>query len=830
MERQTREDQRALAISPKFDHLTQLVYLCSGTAAAIGLGASLLFNNAGMAVTGIGTAGVSLYALIPSRERAAQTAATLLINNDDAWERKIAEVVVQTQAQITALARERETLTSERLSLTQQLAESHFQQTERQRQIDAQQAEISRLQSDKRSVEQNLVAQRKQAQEALQCAQTTLTEKRHELAVHLDAIEVQILDVWHPLYSGLIAICDRFDPSRPVTTLEYAGKPVTLDEQEKRQWQHYRDSLTTYDAGLRERITHLSEACDSHDEAYGFFLRLLEELTINYCKLWANIKDLELVTVHEGEKKAIYSEFEHFRSDYVSEASTWVEQSTKVEAGFGYIEASFKNELASLQQRIVDAEQLIEVLQAPHKFRGETSIDQAGNRIIEHFASNGVLLDAIESVKIPGGFQLRFKVDRNADSTRLAESEFDKHCEHLGVWGLSQRSLDFHLDTRNFLLSVNLYAVPEGKPRSASLTAAKRSAAKAEAPAPELIAERFQALDCYTAAEFEEVVRLKFVPRVRVVAGSIGGKSPLLELIACALAQTYKGELWLINPVPGSEKDWYHIPGVVAPGSNGIAAAIEWLGKAHQEFTTRRNDLPGTAAKPFITVVTDEINAIARDFPEMGTVMKDFYQLSDHTRMGFLTAGQGGNVSGVSGGSKSSSKTGNASKLMDEDFQNATQVFTAQAAKAWLDKHLKGSQMHAFLDRLTALNELCAELNEAQGKAAYPTDPTVKKVSPDAYRVALVVSPKETDPFFVQIPPYSSYRRQLEGVTYPTGAIVTAPKSNQQALGLLEGGKPQAFACAFCGCTNARRKGRYKTTGKPRYVCSQCGRVPSSLD
>jgi hypothetical protein len=114
-----------------------------------------------------------------------------------------------------------------------------------------------------------------------------------------------------------------------------------------------------------------------------------------------------------------------------------------------------------------------------------------------------VLLDAIESVKIPGGFQLRFKVDRNPDHTRLTESEFDKHCEHLGLWGLSQRPLDFDLDTRNFLLTVNLYAVSTSPP---SATELKRSSTKSTPLPPELIAERFQQLDCYSAAEFEEVV------------------------------------------------------------------------------------------------------------------------------------------------------------------------------------------------------------------------------------------------------------------------------------------------------------------------------------
>ncbi len=820
----TREDQRAQEINAKFSHLTQIVYLVSGGSAALGLATSLLLSNAGMAIAGLSTAGVSLYALAPSRERAARSAANLLIANDDIWERKIVDIEVQKNAEISALKREHLALMGDRQTLRQQLTEVYSQENEQQRQINALKAETNSLQSAKQSVEQELSARLNQAQEALNRVQNLLVEKRYELKLHLDSIKVQILDVWNPLHSGLLAICDRFDPSRPVVDLRYAGKPVTLDESEKRQWNHYRNSLVAYDDRLRKRIDGMSEECETHDEAYGFFLRVLEELMVDYCKLWSSLKDLELLSQHEGEKRSIYSEFENFRNGYVNDANEWVERSTTVEAGFSFIEETFKNELASLQQRIIDAERLIEELQAPRKFRGGTTIDDTGNRIIDHFGSTGIILDAVESVKIPGGFQLRFKIDRNPDSTRLAESEFDKHCEHMGLWALSQRPLDFDLDSRNFLLSVNVYTVADSKQRSA-VADAKRPSAKTD-PSASSVAERFHELDCYSAAEFEEVVRSKFVPRVRVVAGSTGGKSPLLELIACAIARIHKGELWLINPIPGSPKDWFHIPGVVAPGRDGIQSAIDWLSKAHAEFKTRRNDLPATAQKPFITVLTDEINAIARDYSDLGTVMKDFYQLSDHTRMGFLTAGQGGNVSGVSGGSKASSKTGNASKLMDEDFQNATQVFTAVAAKVWIEKSLKGSQQSDFLERLAALNQLCSELNQAEGKSAHPPDPRIKKVSPDAYRIALVVSPNESDPFFIQLPAYSSYVGQLDEVSYPANAVVTAPRENQAALGLIESEKQKACSC---GCTKLRKKGTYKD-GRTKYVCNECGRVPSLQD
>ncbi|MEP1080209.1 hypothetical protein NDI52_33140 [Leptolyngbya sp. PL-A3] len=478
MENQTREDECTQAIAPRFEFLNQLIYLTSGCTAALGLVAGLLFGNAGVAITGVGSAGLSLYALAPSRKQVAQTSATLLINHDEQWQQTLSTLTHQAQEQIHLLTVEHQTLLINHSALGQKLretqshlssklAQTHSDLAHRQQQIEALNAELNRLQQEKRSLEQTLSAQLQQTQDALQEAQSRLAQNRYDLAVHLDAIEGQILDIWNPLYRGLLAICDRFDPARPVPDLEYAGKPAHLSESEKRQWHHYRASLNAYDADLRKRIGGMSEDCSSHDEAYAFFLKLLEELTSNYCKLWANVRDLEIGSTHDAEKRAIYSEFENLRNEYVSDASQWVEKSSTVEEGFCFIEESFKSELASLQQRIVEAEHLIEHLQAPRRFRGETNIDKAGNRIIEHFATSGIILDAIESVKIPGGFQLRFKVDRNPDSTRLTESEFDKHCDHLGLWGLSQRLLDFSLDTRNFLLSVNLYSLSKSLPIAA---------------------------------------------------------------------------------------------------------------------------------------------------------------------------------------------------------------------------------------------------------------------------------------------------------------------------------------------------------------------------
>ncbi|MBD3885941.1 hypothetical protein IFO70_29995 [Phormidium tenue FACHB-886] len=462
----------------------------------------------------------------------------------------------------------------------------------------------------------------------------------------------------------------------------------------------------------------------------------------------------------------------------------------------------------------------IQALQAPKPFPGETVVDRAGNRIINHFFSYGVVLDALESISTPTGFRLRFKCDRNASPTKLTAEEFDKRTIEAGLMGLSCAPLSFVMDSRNLIVSVEIITVPTAGATGSPAIAVSQTIASSKPFTATAVAElvtagsttpeaAFRSLGCFPASEFEAIIKEKFVPRVRVVASSTGGKSPLLELIACGIAQTQGGELWLINPIPGSEKDWFHVPGVIAPGSDGIEAAIEWIQTAHSEFKSRRNDLPGTASKPFVTVLVDEVNAIARAYPDLGMVIKDFYQLSDHTRMGFLSAGQGANVSGISGG-VSQKSTGNATKLMEEDFQNTSQVFTAQAAAVWLKKHKAD-----LLPVLKQLEELCRQLNEAEGLSPRPK-PGTKVVDRHAYRVALAVSPAADEPFFLQIPPYSSYVHTLSGVSFPKGATVTAPLAHQIALGLIQ----PSQACPHCGSVKLKIS---KNRGdRKQYRCAEC--------
>lgn len=527
------------------------------------------------------------------------------------------------------------------------------------------------------------------------------------------------------------------------------------------------------------------------------------------------------------------------------------------------IENSFKSELSAFDAQLMALSGENEILKrqiaaykAPKHFPGLTWPDQVGNQIIDHFSLYGVTFDAHTTELIPGGYVLRFKVDRNADQTKLSAEEFNKITNQRGLYGLSRKELVFKLHPQDFLIAVDVYPGIETspglapdfnrtsdnsslstvnghfvKPKTAKSKAGKASARGLEARLePDKHRERFIELGCHPADEFGEVIRTKFVNRVRICAGSTGGKSPILEMIVVWLAKLNNGRLTLVNPIPGSPKDWFKVPGVVQPGMDAETTIKRAVSDFHAEFKRRRNNFVEANQKGYEILALDEDNSSARDYSDLGKFFKDMYQLSDHANMGFVSAGQGLNVSGLSGGTtrkktkegeEEDKNVGNATKLMEEDFQNCTLVLTSEQATAWINKKLKGAgNKAALLTQLDQLNALCDQLNAEEGLTARPKIGDKKKVSPNAYRIALVASPAH-QPFFVQLPAYSDF--DLDGVSFPEGAKVTS--THWQELEEAADGDRimDAFViCPECGGEAATPQKPY-ADGSAKYRCNARG-------
>ncbi|MBD3887058.1 hypothetical protein IFO70_36190 [Phormidium tenue FACHB-886] len=588
-------------------------------------------------------------------------------------------------------------------------------------------------------------------------------------------------------------------------------------------------------AMLQEQYSEVEASSDRYWSANAELEQQITELKFQLNRSQSEIeKDIKLATIERMEgavQEAVVKAVEAKMRELDEAHSDIQKLLTRLEESNGILQDTRENALPAIRSTFdatVNARDLqlmklsgennelnerIKALLQPRRFSGETSIDRAGNRIIEHFYAHGIVLDALEAVSVPQGFRLRYKCDRNASQTKLTQEEFAKVRAERGMQGLSHSELQFDYDPRNLILSVLLDTVGFPFVSTSSTTAATPTAAKpiTVAQAVEAVTEKqlsaedaFRALGCFPTSEFENVIRDKFVPRVRVVAGSTGGKSPLMELIAVALAKQNQAELWLLNPLPGSEKDWFSVPGLIQ-GTEPIQQQIGWMDKAYKELMSRRKDL--SQNYKFLIVMADEVNDLARHYSDLGRVLKSFYQVSDHAQMGIVTAAQGANVSGVSGAAKKD----NSEKLMEEDFQNSAQVFTSQAASTWIKKHRKDLE-----PTLKQLQKLCDELNRAEGLSARPKSGT-KIVDRTAYRVALAVSPASDEPFFFQIPPYSFYAGKLDGISFPSGAVITARHDRQVALGLVA----DAAKCPECGSTHTQINKNLKAAIKR--VCKDCG-------
>lgn len=643
-------------------------------------------------------------------------------------------------------------------------------------------------------------------------------------------------------------------------------------------------TLKDENKSLKEKITELEEANDEIDSELAAKLIELSQLKTNFDyklrdELHAKLQPYCTQAVSAALEKKL-AEIDKLKQALGLQQEDLQAYQNLIEGvekeTLPDIEKAYNSEMSVRDSKFMELsgqnqllQQTIEQLQAPRQFPGLTYADSAGNRIIGHFTAYGVIFDAHDASVIPGGFSLRFRVDRNQDKTKLSGEEFDKLTNQCGLMSISTQPLHFKMDTQNFLVSVEVFSGIATSPgldkdsmRSSNLSplstkngllttklddkkAAKRQSQKDFQESQDLVQvpdsyrQTFVDLGCYPADQFGQVVREKFVTRVRVCAGSTGGKSPLMEMIAVELAKANNGIIWLLNPIPGSEKDWFKIPGIIQPGDDANAKIVEVFEDFHAEFQSRRNNLLSVKGKDFLLLAVDEDNATAREYEEIGTFIKDMYQLSDHVNMGFVSAGQGNNVSGLSGGGGKKAKneeettkkrTGNATKLMKEDFQNAVRVYTSEQAFSYLQATALKNRAE-MLEKLATLNDLCDELNELESLKVRPAVGEAKKVSPNAYRIALAISPA-CEPFFFQIPAYSGFN--LAGLRFPAGAAVTSPHSSSNDR--FSDRLLHAFdACPHCLSTAFHIVKPY-ADGTPRYECgnSKCrkkfGRSTTAID
>jgi hypothetical protein len=517
------------------------------------------------------------------------------------------------------------------------------------------------------------------------------------------------------------------------------------------------------------------------------------------------------------------------------------------------IETAYNNELSARDQELLRLSGENDVLKRqlakynePRHFAGYTYPDQVGNQIIDHFFNHGVIFDAHCTELVIDGYTLKFKIDRNPDQTKLSTEEINKLTNQVGLMGLSRKELKFELHPNDFLVSVNIYPGSFESPRLGADLAAKSDrnlstvngnfsdglinlkTAKTptdkgkSAPSPiDKHRQRFVDLDCYPKDQFAELVKRRIKERARIIAGSAGGKSPLNEIYSLTtakmFAQTRKNGaiVYFPNPLPGGDKDWFTTPSIVKSGEGGVAKVAECLEELLEEVLRRCASGAESDEWPYIHLMLDEGNMIARYFSRQGELIKQILQAGSHAYVGLGASGQGLEITGWSGGGGSPANT-----LRANDFiVGAAHILIDEAALLWINKYFVGQEREDLREQYYKLAELCEELNEQEGLINKPNTGDERIVSPNAYRFAFCTVPAGK-PFFFQIPSYGSV--SIEGLSFPEGAEVTSRYHNAEQDKIDQNSDRTTdavfAACPYCLSTNFKQMEPYKD-GRSRYVC-----------
>ncbi|MBW4635947.1 MAG: hypothetical protein KME30_29920 [Iphinoe sp. HA4291-MV1] len=373
-----------------------------------------------------------------------------------------------------------------------------------------------------------------------------------------------------------------------------------------------------------------------------------------------------------------------------------------------------------LEQRnlvIDDLTKQNEELQKPLLATGKSDYAQVANRIAMYYYENyGYRLDVIQWDESETGYTILFATRRNPG---LTETELLPHNtrEQLAAF---TNSLQGTLPkfTFNYQHSLITLEVILRKP-------VKKEEPKGDIDKIWIPVEKFESY-------------VKNWERVRITAGSTGGKSPTAKNLALAIMKSRKGqgEIRLYDPQDGSKKDFWSMPKAGTSHEDNVTGMSELC-----ELLDHRAKWKGD--HPFILYIFDEVDStIAQERENNGYYYfrdKVTYSLkqASHQNIGAIYIGQACDASTIPGMSWS-------------DWNNAVQLHIGANAGIWIDKAktISSEDKTKLLEQYRKIQEFCDRKNEELSLDIF-TDP-------GAYRFALAV-PLTGLPKFIQLPDFDSY-------------------------------------------------------------------------
>uniref|UniRef100_A0A0C1NFA3 Uncharacterized protein n=1 Tax=Tolypothrix bouteillei VB521301 TaxID=1479485 RepID=A0A0C1NFA3_9CYAN len=421
-------------------------------------------------------------------------------------------------------------------------------------------------------------------------------------------------------------------------------------------------------------------------------------------------------------------------------------------------------------------------LQKPLLAIGTSDYALAANRIANYYHENyGYKLDVINWQENETGYTILFATRRNPG---LTESELLPHntLEQLAAFtNALQGTLPKF--TFNYQHSTVTLEVTLRKP-------VKKEQAKSDIDKLWIPVDRFENY-------------VKNWERVRITAGSTGGKSPTAKNLALAIMKSRKGqgEIRLYDPQHGSKKDYWDMPKCGTSHEDNVKG----MGELCEQLDDRTKS--PSSSHPFILYIFDEVDStIALERENNGYYYfrdKVTYSLkqASHQNIGAIYIGQACDASTIPGMSWS-------------DWNNAVQLHIGANAGIYLDKSktITSEDKTRLLEQYRKIQEYCDRLNEELGLDVFR--------DPAAYRFALAV-PLTGLPKFIQLPDFDSYNywEVMASSNNQVNSVISNILNEVQNEVENEILKP-TIACPHCASEEYRSKGE-------RWLClnQDCGKT-----
>jgi ribosomal protein L17 len=494
------------------------------------------------------------------------------------------------------------------------------------------------------------------------------------------------------------------------------------------------------------------------------------------------LENLIINSVSHERAKATLKEYSEFQRQQLDDLITKVNE-TNTE--WEQLKDALLKDLEVAHLEIDKLNQQIAELQKPLLAIGDSTYARTANTIaMYYFDQYKYKLDVIHWEENETGYSILFATRRNPGLTEkelLPENTIEQLAAFTNSLQGTLPKITFNYQHSTVTLDVTLR-----KP-------VKKEQAKGDIDKIWIPVDRFESY-------------VKNWERIRITAGSTGGKSPTAKNLALAIMKSRKGqgEIRLYDPQHGSKKDYWDMPKRGTSHEDNVTG----MGELCDELDSRTKQ-PGN--HPFILYIFDEVDSTIAQERESNSYYyfrdKVTYSLkqASHQNIGAIYIGQACDASTIPGMSWS-------------DWNNAIQLHIGANAGIWLDKAktITAEDKTRLLEQYRKIQEYCDRKNEELGLDVF-TDPA-------AYRFALAV-PLTGLPKFIQLPDFDSYD-YWEVMSEKESAISTNTQNpvisnilNEVQNEVKNDVLKPVIVCHHCGSTNWKRHSAVKDPNQYRYLC-----------